>query len=677
MNVLRAPSDHPHAAIAFDQIQPKDFADALEHHLSEGRRRVVELTKKTASFGNTIEGLEACTEEVDFVFGLMGTMLLADSTPELQKINEEFAPKVTEFHNDILFDPQIFAAVDQIFNQRESLQLEPERRQLVERTHRLFRRAGAGLSSDEQKRLREIDRRLSVIGPLFRQNVLKSVNAYDLWVEREHELTGLPESDKAEAKERAVEKGQPSKWLLKLHGHTVMSVLKFADSRDLREKTYRAYNSRCLGGEFDNQPLIYEIVELMHERARRIGFPSYLDYALADRMASNRQEVLKFLDRLLLTAKPAMHKEFSEIQKTADSMGGPKAMQAWDFRYYAEREFEKRYQISQEALRPYFALDQTLRGMFEVVGRLYDLRFTESKAYPVYHPDVRVFEVCKDVGGNKEFIGLFYADFFARDSKSPGAWMANFYEQGRFRGVEIRPHVTNVCNFSKPVAGQPALLTFEDVLTLFHEFGHALHGLMSKVRYRSIAGTNVHLDFVELPSQIFENWALQEETLNLFARHNQTGEKLPKEWIAKIKESRQYLAGFLTMRQLQFAYLDIAYFESPNLKDKSIVNFENIAIQKVQILPPVENTCISTSFTHIFGSMYSAGYYSYKWAEALDADAFELFNELGLFNKEAARRFEENILTKGGSLHPMELYERFRGRRPDPEALLRRDGLLA
>jgi peptidyl-dipeptidase Dcp len=619
--------------------------------------------------------LEACTEELEFVFTLFNNLLSADSNDQLQKLSMELGPKVSSFSNDILLDPTVFAKVEEVYKQRHDLALNSEQIRLVEKTFRDFQRSGAGLSPEKKTRLRAIDERVSQLTPKFRENVLKATNQFELWIDQAADLSGLPESQKTAARAAAVEKGQPEKWLFTLHTPSFLPFMRFADSRELRKKMALADGTRGLGGEFDNQPVIREIVALMQEKANIMGSPSYSAYALQLRMAETPEQVMSFLNRLLDAAKPAADKEVREVQESASSIGGPKPLETWDFRYYAEKLKEKKYAFDEESLRPYFKLENVIAGVFKHAEKLFGLNFKESKEYPVYHEDVKVFEVYKNVP-EKEFVGLFYADFFPRASKSQGAWMTNFYEQGVFRGKRVRPHVSIVCNFSKPTGETPSLLTFDEVSTLFHEFGHGLHSLLSKVEFRSLAGTNVFLDFVELPSQILENWAEEAESLKLFAFHYKTGELIPKELVDKLKRSQMFLAGYYTVRQLNFAFLDMAWYTNPPNTGTGVLEFEKAATEKCQLLPRAPGTCISTSFAHIFGGMYASGYYSYKWAEALDADAFELFQEKGIFDAGTAQRFEEFILSKGGSEHPMRLYEKFRGRAPDPEALLRRDGLL-
>lgn len=674
MNPLLQPSNLKNSAVPFQLIKPEHFPEALDHSIRRGHEILKQIKSKPASFDNTFRGLESCTEEMEFVFTLFNNLVAAHSNDQLQALSMELGPKVATFANDILLDAELFAQVKQVYQDRQKLALNPEQIRLVEKVYRDFERSGAGLNEKQKARLREIDERISQLSPKFRDNVLKATNEFELWLE-EKDLAGLPPTVRAIAKEAANEKGKPEKWLFTLHMPLYHPFMRFSDRRDLREKMYKAYSSRAFGDKYDNQALILEKVNLMKEKAKMLGYSSYAEYALQLRMAETPAQVMNFLDRLLAACKPAAEREVTEVQKMADQMGGPNPLLAWDFSYYAEKLKEKKYSFDEEQLRPYFKLENVLAGVFEHAARLYGLKFQESDEYPVYHEDVKVFEVYK-IRPENEFIGLFYADFFPRASKSQGAWMTNFYEQGMFRGRKIRPHVSIVCNFTKPTAGQPSLLTFQEVTTLFHEFGHGLHSLLSQVEYRTLAGTNVYLDFVELPSQIMENWAKQEQSLKLFAFHHKTGEVIPMDLVDKLKRSQQFLVGYQAMRQLNFAYLDMAWYTDPPPAGSSVLEFEERAVARTRLLPKVPGTIISTSFGHIFGGGYASGYYSYKWAEALDADAFEMFEEHGIFNENVAAKFEEFILSKGGSEHPMRLYEQFRGRSPDPEALLRRDGLL-
>ena len=593
----------------------------------------------------------------------------------MHALSAELGPKVADFSNDILLDAEVFRRVREVWEKRHTLALSAPQIRLVEKTYRDFALSGATLDESKKSRLREIDARWSQLSPLFRQHVLGATNAFALWIENESDLEGLSPSLRDAARLAATERGRPECWLIDLNQPSYVPFMTHAANRPLREKLYRAYATRSVAGEFDNQPVIREIIALAQEKAKILGQPSYAHFALQERMAETPEKVLDFLGKLHATVKPAAQRDLAEIQTFAESKGGPNPLQPWDFAYWAERLKEQKYAFDEDQLRPYFPLENVLNGVFEHARRLFELEFTPTDAYPVYHEDVRVFEVHKR-GSEKEFIGLFYADFHPRATKSPGAWMTGFYQQGHFRGKLVRPHVAIVCNFTKPTNDRPSLLSFGEVRTLFHEFGHALHGLLSQVEFRSLSGTNVFLDFVELPSQLMENWAREEESLKLFARHYQTNAVIPMDLVRRLKDSQRYLAGYNALRQLTFGYLDIAWFLNPPAADESIEAFEARVNQPLQVLPRVPGTLISPSFAHIFGGGYASGYYSYKWAEALEADAFELFRERGIFDRDAAARLEEFILSKGGSEHPMRLYEGFRGRAPDPEALLRRDGLV-
>jgi peptidyl-dipeptidase Dcp len=573
-----------------------------------------------------------------------------------------------------LLDSELFKRLREVYERRQSLGLNAEQMRLVEKTYQDFERSGADLSDEKKQRLREMDERLSQLTPVFRDNVLKAMNAFELWIDKKEDLDGLPAGQVTAAREAAAAKGQPEKWLFTLHRPSYGPFQDYSTRRELRERLWRAQSGRALGGDFDNRATLLEIANLQKEKAQLLGSKSYAEYALKTRMAETPAEVTAFLQRLSDAAKPAAQREMKEVTELARSMGGPEVLQPWDITFYSERLKEKRYAFDEEQLRPYLKLENVVNGVFEHARRLFGLKFVASKEYPVYHPDVQVYEVTKEKSG--EFIGLFYCDFFPRESKQGGAWMTAFREQGGFRGERVRPHVSIVCNFTKPTADQPSLLNFEEMRTLFHEFGHALHGLLSQVEHRTLGGTNVYLDFVELPSQILENWTTEEESLKLFAFHYKTGEVIPRHLVDALKRARRFFAGYWAMRQLNFATLDMAWYTDPPPRGADVEAFEEQATASTRIAPAVKGSNISTSFNHIFGGGYASGYYSYKWAEALDADAFELFKEKGVFDRDTAQRFEEFILSKGGSDHPMRLYEQFRGRKADPLALLRRDGLI-
>jgi peptidyl-dipeptidase Dcp len=662
----------PHQALDFQAFSVGDFEPDLKAAIERARQRLQKIRDLPASFENTLIGLEECGEEIEFVYNAFSNLLLTDSSAELQRLAQIMAPTVSDFYNDILLDEVIFQKVDEVFNKRKELSLTAEEKMLLEKTHADFSRQGAKLDSSQKKALKEIDQKLAVLRPNFRQNVLKANNAFELWITDKKDLSGLPDSAIEAAEMAAQETGQ---WLITLHAPSYIPFMKYSDNRELREKLWRAYTSRAFGGEFDNQKNILEILRLTKEKMTLLGYENFAQFSIEKRMAETTQAAGEFLRRLLKASRPAALSEVAEIQKFATSLGGPDSLQPWDFSYYSEKLKAKKYDYEEESLRPYFRLENVIDGVMEHARKLYGLKFQKSDAYSVYNPEVEVFEVHKE--NNGEFIGLIYMDFFPRASKSQGAWMSGFLEQGLFQGEVVRPHVCVVCNFTKPTATKPSLLTFDEVSTLFHEFGHALHGLLSRCQFRSLSGTNVYLDFVELPSQIMENWLLEPESLRLFAKHYQTGEVLPEELITKVKAADLFLAGYASTRQVQFALLDLAWFTTDPDAIGDIANFEREATRETAVLPEIAGTNFSCSFSHIFGGGYAAGYYSYKWAEALDADAFEYFKEQGIFNPSVSRSFEENILSKGGSEHPMRLFEKFRGRKPDPDALLRRDGLLS
>lgn len=673
-NPLIQPSILKHSAPPFDLIRSEHFKPAIEHALSEGRKSIAELKVKPASMENTIRGLEHSSEELEFVYSIFSNFLHANRNDDLQALALELGPQVAAYGNDIILDPVIFQKVKSVYDQRETLGLTKEETQLVEKTYLDFQRNGAGLDDAKKNRLREIDERLSQLSPTFRDNVLKSTNEFELWIENEKDLSGLPPSVVTAARETAAAKGRTDAWLFTLQAPSMRPFIQYSDNRELREKMVKAANSRATKDPYKNEPVLREIVKLMHERSQLLGSKTYSHHALKLRMAETPEQVQEFLGKLRDATMAAAKREVAEVQAFADTLGGPAKIEAWDFSYYSEKLKEQRYSIDTESLKPYFALDNVLNGVFKVAGLLYDLKFKKSTEYPVYQKDVQVYEVSRS---NGEFMGLFYTDFFPRESKSQGAWMTTFREQGQFRGQQVRPHVSIVCNFSKPTENTPSLLTFEEVRTLFHEFGHALHALLSRVQHRSLAGTNVYLDFVELPSQIMENWAEEPEALKFFAHHYKTGELIPSELMERLQRSQKFLTGYMAIRQLGFAYLDLAWFLNPPPDSVSMDEFEQNVMAPLKLLPPIPGASQSASFGHIFGGGYASGYYSYKWAEALDADAFELFEEKGIFDPNTAKNFEEFILSKGGSDHPMKLYVQFRGRAPDPEALLRRDGLIA
>jgi peptidyl-dipeptidase Dcp len=672
-DALLNPSKNKHEAINFPNIQPADFLPALSTAIELAKKSLNACKEGPASFESTILAIETCGEQVDHISKIYFNLLSAHSNKELQELAEKIGPKLSEFSSDILLDQQLFEQVKKVYEQKATLKLNGEQTQLLENTYQDFVRNGSLLNEEQKKQLRAIDKELSQLGPKFSDNVLKATNNYELVVTKKEDLEGLPESSVDAAAALAKKKGKTG-WIFNLQGPSYVPFLTYAKNRELRERLWKSFNSKAFNDEFDNQQLILKIVTLRHQRAELLGFKNHADFVLRRRMAETPQKVMEFIDNLVLYSAPVAKKEFEAVSNFAKAKDGVERLMPWDWAYYSERLKEKTFKFSEEELRPYFKLENVINGVFEHATRLFGLNFKESKDYPTYHPEVQVFEVYEE---SKEFVGLLYVDLFPRETKKPGAWMTNYKDQGMLGGKVVRPHISIVCNFTPSIDGKPSLLSLTEVETLFHEFGHALHGLLSKCHYRSLSGTNVFWDFVELPSQIFENWTHEKEGLSLFAKHYQTGAPMPDELIEKIQQSSKFLAGSFSLRQLTFASLDMAWHSTKPKDIHRIDDFEDKASVKLRFLPKIEGTNVSCSFAHIFDGGYSAGYYSYKWAEVLDADAFALFQEKGIFDKSTATAFKKHILERGGSEHPMELYKRFRGREPDTKALLKRQGLLA
>ncbi len=661
--------------VPFSQIEVEHYLPALDGAIAEAKSKFQQIKSNPdpATFDNTIVALETFSERVSVVQMVYSNLELADAGPEMQALAKDFYPRLASFGSDVSLDPDIFRRVKQVYDTRDLIKLTPEQKRLLEKTYIDFVRNGALLSADDKEKIRKIDEELSVLGPKFSENVLKATNKFELVIDRQEDLEGLPEGALEAAQAAAEAKGLKGKYLFTLQAPSFVPLITYAKNRGLREKVWKAYNSRSFRDEFDNQDTIKKIVSLRHQRARLLGFKNHAEYVLAERMAKDPQTVQNFLSSLLKASKKAAQKDLIEVRDYALKKDGVKEFKPWDFGYYSEKLKEEKYAFNEEDLRPYFQLEHVIQGVFEHAKRLYGLNFKEVKDIEVYHPEVKTYEISDNSG---RYMGLFYADFFPRETKKGGAWMTVFREQGLMYGQVLRPHVSIVCNFTKPTPTKPSLLSFDEVLTLFHEFGHALHGMLSTCTYRSIAGTNVYWDFVELPSQIMENWVREKEGLDIFARHYQTGEKIPATLVEKLKASQKFLAGWQSLRQLQFATLDMFWHSTDPAQIQSVDAFEELATSETRLLERIPGMNNSCSFSHIFAGGYSAGYYSYKWAEVLDADAFEYFKEKGLFDPSVAQSFRENILSRGGTEHPMELYKKFRGREPDPGALLRRDGLI-
>lgn len=678
-NPLLNPSLLPHGAFPFDAVKKEHFNPALESAITVAKKRLAEITDNPESptFANTVLALETCSEEVGLVSQIFFNLLGTNSDDELQNMAKDISPRLADFSSDILLNPVLFKKVQSVWESRTEHGLRDEDLRLSEKTFKDFARNGGLLDEKSKEVLRSIDQELARLSPDFSDNVLKATNEFKMWITDSKDLAGLPASAIDGAAHAAKLAGEPTRWLFTLHAPSYIPFLTYSANRELREKMWRAYNSRSFHDNFSNEENIKKIIRLRQKRAQLLGFKTHAHFVLEERMAETPEKVTEFVQRLLEKSLPAGKRDVQAVAAFKKAETGTADLMPWDYGYYSEKLKMKLHDLDEEQLRPYFKIENVVQGVFEHARRLYGLCFTEAPNIPVSHPDVKTYEVTQE--GSGKFIGLFYTDFFPRESKRGGGWMSAFREQGLLRGNIERPHITVVCNFTKPTESQPSLLTFDEVSTLFHEFGHALHGLLSECRYVSISGTNVYWDFVELPSQIMENWVLEKEALDLFAKHYETGAPIPKELTDKIRAAARYQAGYMSVRQLQFSLLDMAWHsldEKAASEVSDVDQFEERVTLPTRILTRIPGTNASCSFSHIFAGGYSAGYYSYKWAEVLDADAFELFKEKGLFDREIAQRFRESILEKGGTKHPMELYKSFRGREPDPDALLRRDGLI-
>lgn len=672
-NPLLAASPLPFGAPAFDQIQKSDYLPAFRQAIDRARAQIRAITDnpEAPSFANTIEALERSGEDLDRIAGIFFNLTEACTDDEMDGIAEEVSPLLTQHNMSVLLDEKLFARVKAVWQQRGDLQLDTEAAKLLEDTWKSFARHGANLPADKKERFAKLSEELSLATLKFGQNVLAATNAFTLHLTEEADLAGLPGFVREMAAAEAAGRGETG-WTFTLNQPSYGPFLKFSERGDLRERIWRAYNSKCIGGENDNTENIRRIVALRTEKAQLLGYPTYADYALEERMAKSPGKVNAFIDELLAPSLPAARREVAQVTEYAHAHGFEGDLMPWDFSFWSEKLQKERYSLDDELLKPYFRLDAVQAAVFDLAGRLYGLGFTERKDLPVYHPDVRVFEVR---GASGRFMALLYLDYFPRSSKRGGAWMTSFRELSCRDGVEQRPLVSIVTNFTKPTADTPSLLTFNEVTTLLHEFGHGLHGMLAEGRYQSLTGTNVVRDFVELPSQLMENWAYEPEFLRTFARHWQSGEVIPQEYIDRIVAARNFLAGYAQVRQLQFGITDMAWHTLSAAPEGDIVAFEQERLRPSAVLPQVPGIVFSPSFNHIFSGGYAAGYYSYKWAEVLEADAFAYFKERGIFSREAAEHFRKTLLSRGGSVDADVLYRDFRGRDPQPEALLEKLGL--
>lgn len=675
-NPLLGTFNTPFNTTPFHAINHGHYIPAFEETIKQGLDEVEEIVNNTEApgFTNTIEALSYSADVFNRVSNIFYNLNSAETDSQMQEIARELAPLVSDFNNDILFNEGLFARIKAVYKQKEALSLNPEQYTLLEKTYKRFSRNGANLNKSGQARLREISRELSELSLRFQDNVLAETNAYLLHLTDEDDLSGLPDTARDAASQLAAARNLEG-WAFTLHAPSFMPFLQYADNRELRKEFYMAYSTRASkNNDHDNREVLTRIANLRLERARLLGYQTHADFVLEERMAENADKVYELLNKLLLAARPTAEKELKEVQKLAWDMGADFELMHWDWSYYSEKLRQKRYKFDQEELRPYFELDAVKQGVFDLSNKLWGLSFVRNNDIHVYHPDVTVYEVYEE---NGRFLSVLYLDFFPREGKSPGAWMTSFLNQHRKQGDDIRPHISLVCNFSKPTDNAPSLLTFNEMSTFLHEFGHALHGMLSDVTYPNLSGTSVYRDFVELPSMLMENWAVERDFLDVFARHYKTGEGIPDDMVLKIIETRNFNAGYGILRQLGFGLNDMAWHTITEAVTTDPLDFEIIAMQPASLLPRVDHVMVSPTFAHIFAGGYAAGYYSYKWSEVLDADAFQVFKDNGIFDKQTAMSLREHILSKGGSEHPLTLYKRFRGKEPSVDALLKRDGLIS
>lgn len=674
-NPFLKPFDTPHGTPPFDKIKIEHFEPAFEEAMNQHNKEIDEIVNNSSSptFGNTIVALENAGELMNRVGGVFFNLLSAESNDEMMEISQRLSPKLSEHSNNISLNEALFERIKAVYDQRNESGLNQEQIRLVEKYFEQFENSGATLSSADKAKYKELSIQLSKATLDFGQNALKESNKFEMLITDKVDLAGLPESVTEAAAAKAKSKNKDG-WLFDLSAPSYLGFMKYSSNRDLREKLYMAYNTKSVkGGEFDNQAIVNKIVNLRLQIANLLGYESYADYILKNRMAKNKESVYNLLDDLAEAYSSIAHQEVNDVRDYAKKIEDTTIdIQPWDWSYYSDKLKDERFDLNDEMTRPYFELERVKKGVFGLATDLYGITFHKNENTPVYHPEVEAFDV---IDNNGEFLAVLFTDFHPRDGKRAGAWMTSFRKQFVKDGKDYRPHVSIVMNFTRPTDTKPALLTFDEVETFLHEFGHALHGMLAKSNYESLSGTSVFRDFVELPSQIMENWLVEKEYLDKFAYHYETGEKMPADLIQKLIDAANFNTGYLCLRQLSFGYLDMAWHSLSSSFDGDVREFERKAMDKVKLLPVIEDACMSTSFSHIFSGGYAAGYYGYKWAEVLDADAFSLFKEKGLFDKDTAKSFRENILEKGNTEDPMTLYKRFRGHEPSIEALLERSGV--
>ena len=660
----------------FTNIKEENYVTDVTDAIDLARARIDDIKSNTdaPTYANTITAMDHASVELDHVLSVFYTLLGAESTDAMQEMAQEIGPITSAFSNDIGLDPDIFKRVDDLWNRRDELGLDDQQHVVLEKSWIGFVRNGAKLNESDKEKLRDIDSELSKLSPKFSDNARQSANAFELFITNEDDLNGLPDDAKTAAKEAAETKGKSDSWLITLEFPSYIPFMTYADNRTLREQVWRAFSRRAFEDKFDNQDNVKKIVALRHKRAQLLGYKTHADYVLERRMAQDKSTVMDFLSDLETYARPAAMRDLEAIKNFAKKEGFTDELKPWDIAYWSEKLKKAEYDFDEEELRPYFPIDAVIQGAFDHAEKLFGVVLKPIDGVPTYADEVRTYQV-EDIDGTLR--GLLYADFHPRPGKRQGAWQGSIRDRDTDTNGDIElPLISIVMNFTKPTKDKPSLLSLDEVETLFHEFGHALHSLLTDIDHGSISGTSVYWDFVELPSQLMENWLGEAETLNLFSRHYETNEVIPPALIDKMKASKNFMKGWQLMRQLAFCAMDMEWhsFDKPETID-DVLAFEQGALKPFAMMDYVDG-CLSTSFGHLFAGGYSAGYYSYLWAQVLDADAFESFLENGLYDGETGKRFRLEVLAKGGSAHPMELYKNFRGREPDPQALLRRDGLL-
>ena len=675
MNPLLTKYNTPYSTTPFSKIKNEHFKPAFLEAISIAKSEINNITNNSdeATFENTIAALDYSGELLNGISHVFFNLNSAETSDEIQAIAKEISPILSEFSNDIGLNENLFKRIKSVYDKKDELNLSVEQSTLLNKNYKSFVRNGANLDDNDKEILRKIDKEISETSLNFGENVLAATNKYELNITNSNDLSGLPDGV-IEAAALTAKESNKEGWVFTLDFPSYMPFMTYADNRNLRKEMALANGSKTSKeDQLDNQKNVLKIVQLRYQRANLLGYKNHAEFVLEEQMATSSIKVNEFLSNLLNKSKPVGIKENQDLTAFAKDLDGIDLLESFDAGYYTEKLKQKLFDLDDEKLKPYFKLENTIQGAFTVANKLYGLNFEEVFDVDKYHNDVITYKVTDE---ENELVAIFYADFHPRPGKRNGAWMSSFNDQYIKGENNNRPHIVNVCNFTKPTETKPSLLTFGEVTTLFHEFGHALHGMLANTNYPSLSGTNVYRDFVELPSQILENWCYEKEALELFAFHYETGEVIPLELIEKIKQSANFMEATRMLRQLSFAMTDMAWHTSNPDTIKSVVNFEKVAMNATQIYPHLEGTCFSTSFSHIFQGGYSSGYYSYKWAEVLEADAFEYFSENGIFNKEVGKKFKEFVLSKGGSEHPMELYKKFRGQEPDNDALLRRAGLL-